>query len=103
MEPNFVEASIPNEIIEKETNINGCNVDLQHNCLSAKQYNVAYVRSKEKNRFRFDFAADTYGSRLCEIACTHVRGLKHASFLMLVTPTHLSPTFRSPITVTNID
>ena len=77
MEPNFVEASVPNEIIEKETNINGCNVDLQHNCLSAKQYNVAYVRSKETNRFRFDFAADTDGSRLCEIACTQVRGLKY--------------------------
>ena len=75
MEPNFEESSIPYEIIEKETNSNGCNVDLEHNCLSAKQYNVAYVRSKETNRFRFDFAADTDGFRLCEIACTQVTGL----------------------------
>ena len=80
MEPNFEESSIPYEIIEKETNSNGCNVDLEHNCLSAKQYNVAYVRSKETNRFRFDFAADTDGSRLCEIACTQVTGLKNSIF-----------------------
>lgn len=80
MEPDFEELSISNEIIEKEADSNGCNVDLQQNCLSAKKYNVAYVRSKDTNRFRFDFAADTDGSRLCEIACTQVRGLKYVIF-----------------------
>ena len=81
MEPDFEELSVSNEIIEKETSSDGCNVDLQQNCLSAKKYNVAYVRSKDTDRFRFDFAADTDGSRrLCEIACSQVRGLKYVIF-----------------------
>ena len=91
MEPDFEELLISNEIIEKETYSDGCNVDLQQNCLSAKKYNVAYVRSKDTNRFRFDFAADTDGSRLCEIACTQVRGLKYVIFKILATSTVLSP------------
>ena len=79
MDSNLEESPVSNEMIENETGGNGCNVDMQQNCLSAKKYNVAYVRSRETNRFRFDFAADTDGSRLCEIACTEVKGLNHVN------------------------
>ena len=50
-----------------------CNVDLQQNCLSAKKYNVAYVRSLESNRFKVNFGSESDGARLCDIACTQVR------------------------------
>ena len=50
-----------------------CNVDLQQNCLSAKNYNVAYVRSMETNRFRVNFGSEGDASRLCDIACTQDR------------------------------
>ena len=50
-----------------------CNVDLQQNCLSAKNYNVAYVRSLETNRFRVNFGSESDPSRLCDIVCTQDR------------------------------
>ena len=72
MEPYFGE--LLKEASERTKNNATCNIDLQQNCLSAKKYNVAYVRSM--NRYRFDFGSQTEGSSLCDIACTQVRGLR---------------------------
>ena len=74
MESYLDNSSILKEILPKDDEKNTtCNVDLQQNCLSAKNYNVAYVRSMETNRFRVNFGSEGDASRLCDIACTQDR------------------------------
>ena len=74
MNPESDNSSILKEISPPDAEKNAtCNVDLQQNCLSAKNYNVAYVRSLETNRFRVNFGSESDASRLCDIACTQDR------------------------------